>query len=190
MEEDEPEPQKHIRRFIESLGLDMDSEHLEDTPRRVHEAFRDDLFSGIGKEPSDVLTTTFEEGASDDMVIVDNIQVKSICSHHFLPFRGKAHVGYIPDEKIVGISKIPRLVDMYARRPQVQERLTSQIADALYDELEPLAVVVVIEAVHECMSHRGVQEPESVTRTSALRGVAEEKEDIKQEFMEIADLGE
>lgn len=176
---------------MESLGLDVDSsEHLKDTPRRVHEAFSDELFSGLDKEPSDALTTTFSEGTSDDMVIVDNIQVKSMCAHHWLPFRGHAHVGYIPDDKIVGLSKIPRLVDIYARRPQVQERLTTQIADALYEELDPIASIVVIEAVHECMSHRGVQEPESVTRTSALRGVAEEKEDIKQEFMELADLGE
>lgn len=179
----------HFRKFMESIGLNPnDSEHLEDTPGRVTRAYRDDLFSGLNKEPEDVLTTTFTEGVSDDMVIVDNIQVKSTCSHHWLPFRGKAHVGYIPDEEIVGLSKIPRLVNVFARRPQVQERLTSQIADALYEHLDPIAVVVVVECEHQCMSLRGVEEPESVTRTSALRGAAEEKEDIKQEFMELASL--
>lgn len=179
----------HFRCFMEELGLDtFESEHLEDTPRRVREAFEDDLFSGLDKEPDDVLTTTFQDGVEQDLVVVDNVQVKSMCAHHFLPFRGKAHVGYIPDEEIVGLSKIPRLVNVFARRPQVQERLTSQIADALYEHLDPIAVVVVVEAEHECMSHRGVEEPESWTRTSALRGAAEDKEDIKAEFLQIAGL--
>lgn len=179
----------HFNRFMECLDLDVgESEHLRDTPERVYRAYNEELFKGLDQEPEDVLTTTFSEGVEDDLVIVDNIQVKSMCAHHFLPFKGKAHVGYIPDDEIVGLSKIPRLVNVFARRPQVQERLTSQVADALYDHLDPVAVVVVVEAEHECMSHRGIEEPESWTRTSALRGAAEEKEDIKQEFIELAGL--
>lgn len=188
MEERNTAAAYHFHRFMECLGLDTEDQHLQDTPRRVAKAYENELFAGLDKDPEDVLTTTFSEGVEEDLVIVDNIQVKSLCAHHFLPFTGKAHVGYIPGDEIVGLSKIARLVDMYARRPQVQERLTSQIADALYEHLDAIAVVVVVEAEHECMSHRGVSEPESMTRTSALRGAAENKEDIKQEFMELAGL--
>lgn len=183
------ESQYYFSKFMESLDLDpSESEHLQDTPRRVQEAYENELFKGLERSPEDVLTTTFSEGVEQDLIVVDNIQVKSTCAHHFLPFTGKAHVGYIPKDEIVGLSKIPRLVNVFARRPQVQERLTSQIADALYEHLDPIAAVVVIEAEHECMSLRGVEEPESVTRTSALRGAAEEKEDIKQEFLDLAGL--
>lgn len=166
------------------------SEHLRDTPERVVDAYYDELFRGLREDPREHLSTTFTEGVSDDLIVVDNIEVQSMCAHHFLPFRGKAHIGYIPDEEIVGLSKFSRLVDGYARRPQVQERLTAQIADAIHEELEPEATIVVIEAEHECMTVRGVQDSSSETRTSALRGKAREKDSrIKQEFFEIVDNG-
>lgn len=164
-----------------------ESEHLKDTPERVVDAYYDELFRGLYENPREHLETTFTEGVSDDLIVVDNIEVQSMCAHHFLPFRGKAHIGYIPDEEIVGLSKFSRVVDGYARRPQVQERLTAQIADAIEEELSPSAVIVVIEAEHECMTVRGVQDSSSMTRTSALRGKARESEDIKSEFFEMVD---
>jgi GTP cyclohydrolase I len=127
---------------------------------------------------------------SDQFVIVDDIQVESMCSHHFLPFRGRAHVGYIPDEEVVGLSKLARVVQGYARRPQVQERLTNQIADAIHDELNPKAVVVFIKATHLCMSCRGVEEAYSATRTTALRGEAKSEPHIKDEFFSMLEVGQ
>lgn len=178
----------YFRRFMEELGLDIDGdEHLKDTPGRVVDSRFDELFRGLQENPREYLQTTFKEGVSEDFVIVDNIQIQSMCSHHFLPFRGVAHIGYIPDGEVVGLSKFSRVAKGYARRPQVQERLTSQIADAIYEELEPTAVIVVVEAEHECMSLRGVQEPDSMTRTSALRGDAHTDESIKQEFFNLVD---
>lgn len=185
--------------FMEALGLDVEEdEHLRETPNRVMRSRFDELFRGLDEDPRKHLSTTFEDigGHKGDSgwVVVDGIQVKSMCAHHFLPFRGKAHVGYIPKGKGVGLSKFARLVDGYARRPQVQERLTNQIADAIQEELEPVATIVVIEAEHECMAVRGVQEPETMTRTSALRGRAHpEHEDykpgLKSEFFDMVKNG-
>lgn len=183
------EAQEHFEEFMEMLGLDMDDEHLQDTPERVVRSRFDEIFRGLGEEPRRHLQTTFsdiEQYEGDaGWVIVDGIQVQSMCAHHFLPFRGEAHVGYIPEEDAVGLSKLARVVDGYARRPQVQERLTNQVANAVHEELDPHSVVVVIEAEHECMSLRGVQEPHTVTRTSALRGEAREKDHIKNEFFNL-----
>lgn len=183
---------RHFKKFMQDLGLDPeDDEHLEDTPRRVVDSRFDELFRGLGEDPREHLRTSFEASSDDaGFVIVDGIQVQSMCAHHFLPFRGKAHVGYIPDEKEVGLSKLARVTHGYARRPQVQERLTNQIADAVYEELDPVAAIVVVEAEHECMSLRGVQEPETMTRTSALRGKAHPDDDdfkpgIKEEFFDL-----
>lgn len=181
--------QHHFEAFMRALGLDMDDEHLEETAKRVADSRFDELFRGLREDPKERLSTTFSspEGRTTDagLVIVDGIQVQSMCAHHFLPFRGKAHVGYIPDGEVVGLSKLARVVDGYARRPQVQERLTNQVADAIHDELSPEATIVVVEAEHECMSLRGVQEPETMTRTSALRGKARREEHIKQEFFDL-----
>lgn len=175
--------------FIRALGLDTGDEHLADTPRRVADSRIDELFVGLEEDPREYLKTTFENIGQHQgdagWVIVDNIQVQSMCAHHFLPFRGEAHVGYIPREEAVGLSKLARVVNGYARRPQVQERLTNQIANAVHEELDPLATIVVIEAEHECMSLRGVQEPHTMTRTSALRGKARKEEHIKQEFFDL-----
>lgn len=191
-EEKEEDPRSraehHFQKFMESLGLDVeDDEHLEETPERVVRSRFDEIFRGLNEDPTKHLDTTFT-AESDDFVIVDNIEVKSMCGHHFLPFRGEAHIGYIPNNDIVGLSKFARLVDGYARRPQVQERLTREIADAIRDKLNPKAAIVVIEAEHECMSLRGVQDASSVTRTSAIRmddGL--DKHSIKQEFFQMVD---
>ncbi len=142
-----------------------------ETPGRVARAYAE-MFSGLWQEPKDVLTTTFDLG-HDEMVLVKDIEVFSCCEHHLVPFHGVAHVGYIPasDGRITGLSKLARLVDVYARRPQVQERLTTQIADALMDTLQPRGVIVVMECEHLCMSMRGVRKPGSRTVTSAVRGL-------------------
>lgn len=181
--------------FMDELGLDLDDEHLADTPRRVVDSRYQELFGGLHRDPRRHLNTTFEDGVGDigeddaGFVIVDGIQVQSMCAHHFLPFRGQAHVGYIPEDEVVGLSKLARVVDGYSRRPQVQERLTNQVADAIQEELDPVATVVVVEAAHECMSLRGAEEPNAMTRTSALRGKARDDPDIKQEFFQLVDGG-
>ncbi|KQT02594.1 GTP cyclohydrolase I FolE [Cellulomonas sp. Leaf395] len=159
-----------IRELLLAVGENPDREGLRETPARVARAYRE-IFAGLYQEPGDVLTTTFDIG-HEEMVLVKDIEVYSTCEHHLVPFHGVAHVGYIPgtDGRITGLSKLARLVDVYARRPQVQERLTSQIADALVAELEPRGVLVVVECEHLCMSMRGVRKPGSRTVTSAVRG--------------------
>lgn len=183
----------HIRKFIEHIGIDpADDEHLEDTPRRITEAYRDDLFDGVDKDPARHLDTTFKEFGEEEstgdpgIVLVDNIEVKSVCAHHFLPVEGVAHVGYIPRDRVVGLSKIARVVDEYARRPQVQERLTNQIADTMHQSLNPKAVFVCVIATHGCMSCRGVREPHSATRTTAVRGSAGRA--TEQKFYSLLEL--
>ncbi|AGM11927.1 GTP cyclohydrolase I [Haloarcula californiae tailed virus 1] len=178
--------------FLEALGLDLENEHLKGTPERLARSRAYELFEGLQEDPREHLKRTFEddESVSDQFVIVDNIQVESMCAHHFLPFRGRAHVGYIPDEEVVGLSKLARVVNGYARRPQVQERLTNQIADAIDEELDPEAVVVFIRAEHECMSCRGIEEAHSATRTTALRGKARDEAHIKDEFYQMLRTGE
>lgn len=197
--EHEREVESAFRDFMELLIPDDDwDEHLADTPRRVAESRIREIFSGLWEDPREHLDTTFEDigdhKGDSGWVIVDGIQIQSMCAHHFLPFRGSAHVGYIPKGKAVGLSKLARTADGYARRPQVQERLTNQIADAVHEELDPVATIVVIEAEHECMSLRGVQEPETMTRTSALRGKAHPENDdakshLKQEFFDLVRNG-
>ena len=159
-----------VRELLIAMGEDPEREGLRDTPDRVARAYAE-LTSGLRQLPSDVLTTTFDLG-HDEMVLVKDIEVLSSCEHHLVPFVGVAHVGYIPstDGKITGLSKLARLVDVYARRPQVQERLTTQIADSLMKILEPRGVIVVVECEHMCMSMRGVRKPGAKTITSAVRG--------------------
>jgi len=162
--------ERAVRELLLAIGEDPDREGLRDTPARVARSYRE-IFAGLYQEPSDVLTTTFDLG-HEEMVLVKDIEVYSTCEHHLVPFHGVAHVGYIPSStgRIAGISKLARLVDVFARRPQVQERLTSQIADALVEYLEPAGAIVVIECEHLCMSMRGVRKPGSRTVTSAVRG--------------------
>jgi GTP cyclohydrolase IA len=159
-----------VRELLLAIGEDPERDGLRDTPYRVARMYEETL-SGLRQRAQDVLTTTFDIG-HDEMVLVKDIEVYSLCEHHLVPFHGVAHVGYIPSEegRITGLSKLARLVDVYARRPQVQERLTTQIADALLQILHPLGVIVVVECEHLCMSMRGVRKPGAKTVTSAVRG--------------------
>jgi len=162
--------ERAVREILLAIGEDPEREGLKETPARVARSYAE-IFAGMTQRPEDVLTTTFELG-HDELILVRDIEVYSTCEHHLVPFHGVAHVGYIPgrDGRVTGLSKLARLVDVYARRPQVQERLTTQIADALTEHLKPLGVLVVIECEHLCMSMRGVRRPGSRTITSAVRG--------------------
>ena len=174
-----------VRELLIGVGEDPDREGLRQTPARVARAYAEQ-FAGLGKDPCSVLTTTFDEG-HDEMVLVKDIEVWSLCEHHLVPFFGVAHVGYIPNEKgqITGLSKIARLVDLYAKRPQVQERMTTQIADGLEQVLEPRGVIVVIQAEHLCMSMRGVRKPGAKTVTSAVRGLFRASQPTRAEAMSL-----
>ncbi|CAL8969776.1 GTP cyclohydrolase 1 [Propionicimonas sp. T2.31MG-18] len=159
-----------VREILIGVGEDPDRDGLRDTPMRVAKAYGE-MFSGLRSDPAEVLSTTFDLG-HDEMVLVRDIEVWSTCEHHLLPFTGVAHVGYIPSHgRITGLSKLARLVDAFAKRPQVQERLTSEVADALVKHLSPQGVIVVIECEHLCMTMRGVRKPGAKTVTSAVRGV-------------------
>lgn len=168
---DQARAEAAVRELLVAIGEDPDREGLHDTPARVARAYAE-VTSGMRMTPEEVLTTTFDIG-HDEMVLVRDIELWSMCEHHLVPFTGVAHVGYIPSEsgKITGISKLARLVDVYAKRPQVQERLTTQIADALMRILEARGAVVVIEAEHLCMTMRGVRKAGARTVTSAVRGI-------------------
>ncbi|MBV1950024.1 GTP cyclohydrolase I FolE [Streptomyces sp. BV129] len=167
---DEKRAENAVRELLIAVGEDPDREGLLETPARVARAYRE-LLAGMRQKPEEVLTTTFDLG-HDEMVLVKDIEIVSLCEHHLLPFHGVAHVGYIPAEtgKITGLSKLARLVEVFARRPQVQERLTTQIADSLMNILEARGAIVVIEAEHMCMSVRGIRKPGAKTTTSAVRG--------------------
>jgi GTP cyclohydrolase I len=169
-EVDLPRIEHAVREILLAIGEDPERDGLRATPARVARAYAEQ-FAGLRQAPEDVLTTVFD-AEYDEMVLVRDIEVYSTCEHHLVPFFGKAHVGYIPNVQgqLTGLSKLARLVDVYARRPQVQERMTSQIADAIVKVLEPRGVIVVIEAEHLCMSMRGVRKPGAKTVTSAVRG--------------------
>lgn len=172
-----------IAELIKTLGEDLEREGLKDTPRRASEAW-DHLFSGYGKNPKDILTV-FENEGYDEMILVKNIEFYSTCEHHCLPFFGKAHIAYIPKEKIIGLSKLPRLVEIFARRLQNQERLTTQIADALQELLDPKGVAVVLEAKHFCMMARGVEKQLSEVSSSALKGLFKKNPPTREEFLRL-----
>ncbi|WP_299023437.1 GTP cyclohydrolase I FolE [uncultured Dietzia sp.] len=159
-----------VRELLMAVGEDPDREGLRDTPARVTRAYRE-VFAGLYTDPAAVLSKTFNEDHRE-LVLVRDIPIYSTCEHHLVPFHGVAHIGYIPGRSgaVTGLSKLARLVDLFAKRPQVQERLTSQVADALVDKLDPAGVLVVIEAEHLCMAMRGIRKPGSVTTTSAVRG--------------------
>nr|MCW2729052.1 folE [Aeromicrobium sp.] len=167
---DRPRAEAAIRELLFAVGEDPDREGLRDTPKRVAKSY-EELLAGLDQDPADVLTAVFEVG-HDELVLVKDIEMWSMCEHHLVPFFGKAHVGYIPSEggTVTGLSKLARLVDVYARRPQVQERLTTQIAEALVEQLKPRGAIVVIEAEHLCMAMRGVRKGGAKTVTSAVRG--------------------
>ncbi len=172
-----------VRRIIEAIGEDPAREGLLDTPRRVAEMYQE-LFAGLHQDPLDVLSTGFQE-SHREMVILKNIPFYSLCEHHFLPFHGQAHVGYVPNGRIVGASKIARALDILAHRPQMQERLTGQIADAITEGLSPDGVAVVIEAEHLCMTMRGVQKPGTTLITSAIRGAFRRRAVTRSEFLAL-----
>ena len=159
-----------VRELLIAVGEDPDREGLLETPARVARAYAE-MFAGLHTEPTDVLNKTFSED-HQELVLVRDIPIYSTCEHHLVPFFGVAHIGYIPGEsgQVTGLSKLARLVDLFAKRPQVQERLTSQVADALVDKLGAQAVIVVIECEHLCMAMRGIRKPGAMTTTSAVRG--------------------
>ena len=172
-----------VRRIIEAIGEDPSREGLLDTPRRIAEMY-EELFTGLHEDPREVLSTSFQE-SHREMIILKNIPFYSLCEHHFLPFHGQAHVGYVPQGRIVGASKIARVVDILARRPQLQERLTGQVADAITEALSPDGVAVVIEAEHLCMTMRGVQKPGTTLITSAIRGAFRRRAVTRSEFLTL-----
>jgi GTP cyclohydrolase IA len=184
-EVDQPRIEKAVREILLAIGEDPERDGLTDTPARVARAYAEQ-FAGLRQRPEDVLTKVFDAG-HDEIVLVRDIELYSTCEHHLVPFFGVAHIGYIPNEKgqITGLSKLARLVDLYARRPQVQERMTSQIANALESVLEPRGVIVVIEAEHLCMSMRGVRKPGARTVTSAVRGVFRDSARTRAEAMSL-----
>ncbi|GAA3300983.1 GTP cyclohydrolase I FolE [Glutamicibacter nicotianae] len=167
---DQPRIAAAVREILEAIGEDPDRDGLVDTPKRVAKAYAE-FFAGLHQQPADHLSTTFDI-EHDEMVLVKDIPFYSTCEHHLVPFYGSAHIGYIPGKggKVTGLSKLARLVEVYARRPQVQERLTTQIVDALVEHLNPAGAIVVVECEHMCMSMRGVQKPGAKTVTSAVRG--------------------
>lgn len=170
-------------RVLQYIGEDPKREGLVDTPKRIVKSWGK-LFSGYDQKPEDILKTTFVDGACNEMVILKDIEFYSTCEHHMLPFLGKVSIGYIPDKKVVGISKLARLVEVFARRMQIQERLSSEIADSIMDVLDAKGVMVVIEAKHLCMTSRGVEKQNSVMITSAIRGVFEQRE-TRDEFLTL-----
>ncbi len=182
---DKKKIEQGVRLLLEGVGEDLEREGLQDTPKRVA-AMYEEIFQGIGQDPKDVLVATFGEN-HEEMVLVKDIPFYSVCEHHLMPFVGKAHVAYIPgqDGRIAGISKLARVVDVVSKRLQVQERLTTQIADTLMDCLRPRGVMVVIEAEHLCMSMRGINKPGSVTVTSAVRGIFKTKIASRQEMLAL-----
>jgi GTP cyclohydrolase IA len=177
--------ERAVREILLAIGEDPDRDGLVDTPARVARMYAEQ-FTGMRQQPEDVLTRIFDS-EHDEIVLVRDIELYSMCEHHLVPFFGKAHIGYIPNSKgeITGLSKLARLVDVYARRPQVQERMTYQIADALMRILEPLGVIVVLEAEHLCMSMRGVRKPGAKTVTSAVRGVFRDQTRTRAEAMSL-----
>lgn len=181
---DQQELEQLVRRQIELVGENPDRDGLRRTPRRVAEAYKF-LTGGYGVNPKEVLNDALFESTSDEMVIVKDIDFYSLCEHHMLPFFGKCHVAYLPTQKVVGLSKIPRLVDVYARRLQIQERMTQEIATTLMDLIKPEGVGVVVEAQHLCMMMRGVEKQNSYAITSAMLGSFREDARTRAEFLDL-----
>jgi GTP cyclohydrolase IA len=178
-----------VRTLIQWAGDDPDREGLLDTPKRVAKAYRE-LFSGYDADPRQYLERTFEEvGGYDELVVLRDIRVVSFCEHHMLPFLGRAHVGYLPSNRVVGISKLARVVNGFSRRLQIQEKLTAEIAEAIQDILKPKGVGVVVVSEHSCMTMRGVNTPGSRLTTSSLLGVVRDDQRTRQEFMELVRNG-
>jgi GTP cyclohydrolase IA len=175
--------ERAVRELIEAVGENPEREGLRDTPARIARMYGE-IFAGLYMDPADYLRTQFDEG-HDEMVILRDIPFYSVCEHHLVPFHGVAHVGYIPDGKVVGLSKLARVVDGFAKRPQLQERLTAQIADAIMQALNPDGVAVVVECEHLCLTMRGIKKAGSTMVTSAVRGLFERSAVTRQEFFSL-----
>jgi GTP cyclohydrolase I len=188
LEDREPGFEGHISEILRQIGEDPDREGLIKTPYRVSKAWRF-LTQGYAQDVNDVLNGAIFEEHYNEMVIVKDIDFYSLCEHHMLPFFGKCHIAYIPDGKIVGLSKLPRIVEVFARRLQVQERMTQQIAEALQNALDPLGVAVVCEGKHMCMMMRGVQKQNSVATTSEMLGAFEANSKTREEFLRLINTG-
>ena len=182
------EAQKAVRTLIEWAGDNPDREGLVETPKRVVKAY-EEFFAGYDDDPEEILRKTFEEVEGDDeMVLVKNIRLESHCEHHIVPILGKAHIAYIPNNRVVGISKLARIVDAFGKRLQTQETMTAQIANTIEKVLEPKGVAVVIDAAHQCMTTRGIHKPESSTVTSCMRGIFKENPRTRNEFLTFIKL--
>ena len=177
----------NTKNLLELLGEDPSREGLVNTPKRVAKAW-DFLTKGYNENLDDLINNAIFEGESKDMVIVKNIEFYSLCEHHMIPFYGKAHIGYIPDGKIIGLSKLARITDLFSQRLQVQERLTNQIAQCLQDVLNPRGVAVVLEGKHFCMLSRGVQKQNSIATSSSMLGIFREKESTRNEFLKLIEM--
>ena len=185
---DGPRIARAVREILFAIGEDPDRDGLVETPERVAEAYAQ-LFSGLSEDPAHHLETAFEEEARD-LILVRDLPMASLCEHHLLPFTGKAHVGYVPNGRVAGFSELARVVEGYARRPQLQERLTAQAVDAVQDKLGALGAIVVVEATHACMTTRGAEVPGSVAVTSAARGVFEEDAARRVEVLDLISRGD
>lgn len=179
--------EKNTRDLLELIGEDPNREGLINTPKRVAKAWNF-LTKGYKEDLDALINNAIFEGESKDMVIVKNIEFYSLCEHHMIPFYGKAHIGYIPDRKIIGLSKLARITDLFAQRLQVQERLTTQIAQCLQDVLNPRGVAVVLEGKHFCMLSRGVQKQNSIATSSSMLGIFREKESTRNEFLKLIEM--
>ncbi|MBK64054.1 MAG: GTP cyclohydrolase I FolE [Euryarchaeota archaeon] len=173
-----------VKKILQYLEIDAEREGLEETPKRVIESF-DEIFAGYKQNASDVLASTFNAEGYDGIVLLRDIEFHSTCEHHLQPFRGRAHVAYIPTDKIVGISKLARIVELHARRLQNQERITKSVVDDIEKNLNPLGAGVIIEAKHGCMQCRGVSKQNAIMTTSAMRGVFFEKAEARSELMQL-----
>jgi len=180
---DLPRIERAVREILAAVGEDPDREGLLETPARVARMYAE-LFSGLHEDPRVHLKKVFTE-KYDEVVLVKDISFNSMCEHHMLPFLGKAHIGYIPDGKVLGLSKLARVVDVVSRRPQVQERMTESIADLMVEELSPKGVAVVVEASHSCMTIRGIRKPGSICVTSAMRGIFRSHLSSRSEIMTL-----
>jgi GTP cyclohydrolase I len=173
-----------VKEILEYIGEDVSREGLQDTPKRVRKAW-EFMCNGYKQDPYEIINQALFTTTNDEMVVVKDIEFYSMCEHHMLPIIGKVHVAYIPDGKVVGLSKIPRVVDVFARRLQIQEQLTEQICDAINEAIKPKGVAVVVDARHMCMEMRGVEKVCSTTVTSALRGLFKKEKKTKDEFLSI-----
>jgi GTP cyclohydrolase IA len=181
---DQGSKEDFVRGILMAIGEDPMREGLRDTPKRVAKSWKE-LYAGYSQSPADILSTVFKDGSCDEMVILKDIEFTSMCEHHMLPFIGKAHVAYLPDGQVVGLSKLARLVDCFGKRLQIQEKMTQEIATSIQEHLKPKGVAVVIEAHHQCMSCRGVGKKNTTMITSAMLGAFREKGESRAEFLSL-----